>query len=369
MEDWLRIISRRLKNLETPLSADSWNRFENMLPRPTRRIWPWLAASFASVAAAATLFFFNRPESAPVVNPTDIPSHVITETSLPQLSVPDSSNGITQQVTRAHFASARSSRDESLSQDGKLTDIPKDDAVPQEDSSRVFSSTLQEDVKQTSKTENPFTPFNYPAETKRFPKRILLATYVSGWEGITSTHFTDGWGQLLSSGGIPANPVYSHPIVSSYHSIPLSFGLHVSYLFHPRFTLTSGMELTGYNSGISFSSQPEHLVDQRVYYLGLPLKVDCMIWSGGRFSSWLGAGAEIDRCVYATLDGKRVKENTFHWSAMADMSIQYELSDHLNLFLEPTLTHSFKSKNPGLQTYRTEHPLMFTVGAGLRIDF
>lgn len=369
MEDWLRIISRRLKNLETPLSADSWNQFEAMLPRPNRRIWPWLAASFASVAAAVALLLYNRPDSAPVVSPTVIPSHVITETSLPKQSVPDSSNDITQQVPRAKFASAHFSRDEIMSQDDNLTDIQRDDAVPQEDSSRVFSSTLQEDVKQTSQAENTFTPFDYPSETKHFPKRIILATYISGLEGNTTTHFTDGGGQYPSSGGIPVNPVYSHPIVSSYHSIPLSFGLHVSYLFHPRFTLTSGMELTGYNSDISFSSQPEHLVDQRAYYLGLPLKVDGLIWSGGRFSSWLGAGAKVDRCVYATLEGKRVKENTFHWSAMADMSIQYELSEHLNLFLEPTLTHSFKSKNPGLQTYRTEHPLMFTVGAGLRIDF
>lgn len=69
------------------------------------------------------------------------------------------------------------------------------------------------------------------------------------------------------------------------------------------------------------------------------------------------------------LDGKRVRENAFLWSAMVDMSIQYELSEHLNLYLEPELTYSFKSRNPGLRTYRTEHPLMFTIGAGLRIGF
>ena len=151
--------------------------------------------------------------------------------------------------------------------------------------------------------------------------------------------------------------------------MPISFGLSVGYLFLPKFALTSGADITYYHSRIAFSDQPDKPATQHAYYLGIPAKVEGEIWHEGLFSAWLGAGTEVDRCVFAVLDGNRIHDNALHWSAMADLNIQYRLSEHLSIYLEPELTYSFKTQSPGLLTYRTESPLMFTVGAGLRFDF
>ena len=131
--------------------------------------------------------------------------------------------------------------------------------------------------------------------------------------------------------------------------------------------LTSGLELSIYNSVRTIPSLGEQR--QRVHYLGIPLKADWVAWQAGRFSAWLGAGGKVDRCVRARVNDKAVQDNTLNWSVMADASLQFALTKNLGLYIQPEVSWYFKPADPVLQTYRTEHPLMFTVGAGLRIGF
>ena len=75
------------------------------------------------------------------------------------------------------------------------------------------------------------------------------------------------------------------------HSLPLSFGLEISYFPASRLALTSGLELSVYNSVFTVPFFGEQR--QRVHYLGIPLKADWVAWQAGRFSAWLGAGGKV----------------------------------------------------------------------------
>ena len=65
----------------------------------------------------------------------------------------------------------------------------------------------------------------------------------------------------------------------------------------------------------------------------------------------------------------RLKDNTIHFSAIGDLGVQYRLLPNVGLFLQPEVSYYFKPTNPVLETYRTEHPLTFSLGVGARFSF
>ena len=76
----------------------------------------------------------------------------------------------------------------------------------------------------------------------------------------------------------------------------------------------------------------------------------------------------MDRLVYGKLGTERIKDNALNWSIVGEFGAQHNLSANIGIFLAPEVSYYFKPENPVLQTYRTENPLMFTVGIGLRFS-
>ena len=358
MDDWLTILSRRLKESETPLPEDSWGLFASMLPVRKKRIWPWIVASAASIAASIALLFFNRPDNAPVLKPEAVHPPMVSETLLPELHISPIKEIVPLKEKKTQRVPSPPALDE---------EVVKEE-VPADTQPKVVVFTDDSNQKETVSDVS----FSYNQSEEIVPGRFLLAARLGGPAGsiYRNKHILGNVPEPShQTGASIEKPIYSQSIASSKHSMPISFGLSVGYLFHPKFALTSGADITYYHSRIAFSDQPDIPVTQHAYYLCIPVKVEGEIWHEGSFSAWLGAGASVDRCVFAVLDGTRIHDNAFHWSAMADLNIQYSLSEHLSLYLEPGLTYSFKTQSPGLLTYRTESPLIFTVGAGLRFIF
>ena len=365
MEDWLKIIAQRLQNAKTPLPSDSWDRFEAMLPSGRRHLWPWFVGAGIVMAASVALFVFLKPQE-PVVTPFDNSSTVASDAI-----VLESSDPVLKQISSTEKRVLRSKslavQEEMVAKDEVLSDIAVDAVVSSEDQYPISTPIENKEGKdEIDKTESSVFPYDWPKEEMRSRKRIEIAAHFHGWVGSVSTIHWDGEMPVLS--GSPARTVYPSTVIASNHMIPLSFGVHFSYPILSKWALTSGVDITCYYSEITMAGYSERLA-QRAYYLGVPIKMDVQIWREGRFSLWLGAGAQVNRCLYATLDGKRLMDRSWLWSAMVDCGIQYKVSKHLDLFVEPEVSYAFDSLTPGLLTYRTEHPLMFTVGAGLRFGF
>ena len=56
------------------------------------------------------------------------------------------------------------------------------------------------------------------------------------------------------------------------------------------------------------------------------------------------------------------------WSTTLGIGIQYDLTPHLGVYLEPSLQYFFDDGSD-LNTYRTEHPLSVTLPLGLRFHW
>ena len=149
------------------------------------------------------------------------------------------------------------------------------------------------------------------------------------------------------------------------HNNPISIGLEINRELTSGLSVASGIDMSLYHSRYSNS---EKSVIQSAYYLGIPLRLDWTVWHNGPVSVWFGGGGKVDRLVYGKFGTDRIKDDTLNWSIIGDLGIQYDLSKNVGVFLAPEVSYYFKPENPVIQTYRTENPLMFTVGAGLRFS-
>ncbi len=386
MEDWIDAIKDKVLAEQPELPQGDWERFEAdyLAPKRKRRVLPFvLALTSAAAAVIAAVLLVNRPSTQDPVSvehtyvaeaSVDVPEPV--EAAVAEMSIPPARAPrrvfVPMQVPDVHAVEETPST---------LTETVDEVVAPVSDpvvpSSESESEIVPESVKEPTQVERwPDVFEDVEGETTR--KRVAFAPLVKGFQG-------KGVGQLNSvivgtpvytsnpSGlnGVSDLPYQSMPdAFTSQHVIPLSFGLDISVPLLPRLALTTGIDLSLYRSTFTETKTTGGMqFRQRAYYLGIPLRLDWTLWDQGRISAWLGVGGKADYLISGKFDHLRLKDNTVHCSAVGALGVQYRLHPNVGLFLQPEVSYYFKPANPALETYRTEHPLTFSLGVGARFAF
>ena len=377
MEDWIDIIRQRLQKAEAPLPSGDWEAFEaSALPVKRPRVLPWVISALAAAAVAAVLLLSKPKEESALEQPLASVERVEADTlaSIAEVLPSDSmfqpstlsSTPVVRKPTAVSTLPDQVSVEEPVPQNPVAEQEP--DATEEVIDEPVAEPSVPQETNsiEESAWKDVFEP-EQPSGAKS-GHRIAVSPYIGSTGNLSRTFSFNrvpiGEYLFTAAPDLPTTPKENNSI---RHSLPLSFGLEISYFPASRLALTSGLELSVYNSVFTVPIFGEQR--QRVHYLGIPLKADWVAWQAGRFSAWLGAGGKVDRCVRARVNDKAVQDNTLNWAVMADASLQFALTEHLGLYVQPEVSWYFKPSKPVLQTYRTEHPLMFTVGAGFRIGF
>ncbi len=74
----------------------------------------------------------------------------------------------------------------------------------------------------------------------------------------------------------------------------------------------------------------------------------------------------MDLCIAAYDSGQKIAKDGVGFSLIGAGGIQFNISNNLGLFLDPTFSWNIPSDNRVLDTYRTENPFMLAVSTGLR---
>ena len=161
-----------------------------------------------------------------------------------------------------------------------------------------------------------------------------------------------------------ANSFFPETSAGQYtHDLPLSLGLSLRVDLSPKIGLETGLEYTYLHSTEEFLGSR---LNQRLHFVGIPVRLDATLWTKGGFGVYAGVGARVEKCVSATLGRVSCEEPRLQWSAEAFGGVQYQLSRRTSLYFQPALSWYFTKTD--LPTYRTEHPLGVTLHAGLRFD-
>lgn len=149
------------------------------------------------------------------------------------------------------------------------------------------------------------------------------------------------------------------------HHLPLKLGLSVRTPLAERLYLTTGLDYSLYSSTYTYTLSGKHR--QQAHYLGIPLRLDWAAFSGKWLELYAGAGVEAEWCLGAKIDGRGLDKDKAAMSLLGAGGVQLHITDRLGLFVEPEISWRMSLNQPTLTTYRSEHPVMFTVATGIRM--
>ncbi len=157
----------------------------------------------------------------------------------------------------------------------------------------------------------------------------------------------------------------------SSHCFPIQVGLSARLPLSEQLYLSTGLQYSLYNSKFTMSQTGEKR--QQVHYLGIPVRLDWVFASNSRFDVYAGGGVLGDLCLNATLAGMSREKDRLSLSLVGAGGIQMNATKHLGIYLEPELSWRIPMDNPifgnnTLVTYRSEHPVMFSIATGIRIN-
>lgn len=148
------------------------------------------------------------------------------------------------------------------------------------------------------------------------------------------------------------------------HRRPWSIGVSLRHDLGRGCSLETGFVYTYLYSEVTTHG---HRNDQRLHFVGIPLRLQWAFVDRPRVGLYIGAGGLVERCVSARLGGERRSENRLQGSIGALLGAEYRFSSHAALYFEPEW--SYYLTDTRLRTIRTDDPGATTLRVGIRFGF
>ena len=427
MEDWTDIIGEELEKFQEPLPADDWKvlqqKYTATRRRKRRAAFVW-AGGIASVAAAVLLVLVLVLGEAPVVQENMVADNLQpTETSvLPEEETAQSGEEILQLVEENSMQAEEclQPKVETIRQAKKDVSSDTDNAkavekvVADVNADVEISETGAEAVKVVSDTtslaQKLIAEASAPAKDnnksdnvaqsvgawdfedyredeinrKRRPVSLGVVGAVSGSGVIRFMSSFDGYpiespispedslstvAAVLTRSKTESNRDYTY--TDSYrHNLPIAVGVSARFYISDRMTLNTGLNYTKYISrrGKYYHKTGEHTrVEQCAHYLGVPLRFDWIASAKPYFNFYMGAGVQIDKCVYAVIENERLYENQILFSFSGVMGFQVNIMPLVGIYFEPEVSYNVNKGT--IETLRSDLKLMVSARGGLRFNF
>lgn len=341
-EMWMDKLKEKLQDYSEPMPASGWEQLEKELVPPVEKriLYPyrkWVATAAAVLLVAAislSIYFLNTP-TAEEIRRTATPMLAADPDILPQTDAPDvqvvkvePARAIRPIVAQAKKIAERQGTEPSVPVEavreiagGKETvqqmanekeEIEKEPVVAKEESPVVRSHKRSGQDKLHIPVEKP--------ESKK--GRWSLGAAVGNAGGISLT------GNDLAGGGIPneqrlnlvsnaaEGEIIRIPdnqmvvfkegvpylkrmdeIVDIKHHQPISFGLSVRKGLAKGFSVETGLTYTLLSSDVEMSGG-NAMIDQKLHYIGIPVRANWNFFDKDRFTLYVAAGGMIEKCVY-----------------------------------------------------------------------
>ena len=365
MRKWEDIVKDKLEEPDGALPESVFDefhvRFDGAESARTARRFPLVWAIVPALAAGLAAVLLLRSPKAPEENIEPVRQAPVAQV-LPADDTKAESQVDTPQIQPVSVkkASARpqSIAPESPSMGENQTEEPETPETPDRPQPTTKPST--ENV--VPETASPFIPMTEKA--RRVNLKVAPAAggiLGAGVLAALATHLGKvnkaRWTNIQSPGTIPSiwddkgdpgegpgsseEPVRDR-LERSSHYFPIQVGLSARLPLSKQLYLSTGLQYSLYNSKFTMSQTGEKR--QQVHYLGIPVRLDWVLEKDRPSLSLVGAGG-----------------------------IQMNVTKLLGIYLEPELNWRIPTDNPklgnhSLVTYRSEHPVMFSVATGLRIN-
>ena len=375
MRIWEDIVKDKLGGYESNLPEDSLAAFHarRATAGATKaKRFPLVWAIVPAIAAGLAAVLFLRKPTVPEDGIQIIPQPVETysqvdeslDTATPPATAPLIAQAIQTKAVRS-MPKAEPSEEPATTTVVEEIRIPEETPIPEKDDIGP-EDTPEEPVTDSSviPESSPFVP---QPSTKKPSFNMGTGGAIAAGGGLLAAMAT----QLAKpdvNGIVPGNfdiDGVNDAGETASHSMPLVVGLSVRYPVTEKIGITTGLEYSLYSSSFLFLAEEK---TQLAHYLGIPVRLVWTFVSGKWFDAYLGTGVKGDFCVGATFDGKSIGKDGPAFRLLGAGGIQFNANRHLSLFVEPEVSWTLPSERRVLSTYSSEHPWMFTVATGVRIN-
>ena len=379
MKQWEDIVKDKLEGYESPLPEGSLAEFRTrrdaVAPAKKRRPLVWsMAAATALAAGLAAVLLLRQPTipedaiqlvpqpAAPVAMDT-VPADTID--MIP--AIPPVAQTVTPKAVRIPAAIPQQAETVDYTEPAESLETTE----PAETTPTVPAdeSVAQETTDITTPVSSPFI-LDYPT-VKPVKMKVEPVTGLAMGGGLVAAVLTPilGKSERMTYGGPDPDGNINDAIngvSTTTHYLPVKAGLSASFALSDRLNVTTGLEYSLYLSRFKSLSETEW---QQAHYIGIPVRLDYTLLSYKGLDLYLGGGMEADYCLSALRDGKDIEKDGWSFSLLGAGGVQYRFTKKLGVFMEPQITWTIPSENRVLDTYRTDHPFMFSVAGGLRLFF
>ncbi len=202
--------------------------------------------------------------------------------------------------------------------------------------------------------------------TKRRVDLSLLFAEGPSLGGSTTTSMPRNFAVPNSADGVePLLTPHSYMSSEMSHRQPISFALNVAMPLSDRVSIESGLNYTMLHSDVDVS-YTSNIVDQKLSYIGLPIRLSYKLLESQNFTLYASAGGMVEHILSASVGGQRVDEHNLQFSTGGAIGVQYSINKWIGLYCEPDL--SYYLTRTRLMSIRNESPLQFTARAGIRFS-
>ena len=423
MEDWTDIIGEELADIEEPLPADDWNVLQQKYAASKRKkraaVFAWAGSLTGIAAAVALVLLLMRPGESPVMDDLTAEEIPPVEDVMPAdtLADPDSILAEPDNEVVGPVAPLKRSRPaveiiEKQLDDVLMAENPADDSAEEVPEVKDLGGKASDEkasdegkpetfdvIRDTTSVNDRLMADNFldledfpevAPKRQRRPVSVGMSGSVSGTPVIRMMDVYEP-PHADHEQPIPPDPpadstgvdmpdqeplqarmkTGSKGYTDKYtHEIPVSIGVSARFRLTDRLSVNTGLNYTRYNSTRNrtyHNTSRSESARQSVHYLGIPVRLDWMLVNRKHFNFYMGAGVQMDKCLYATVGDERLHEKQFLFGVNGSLGFQFNIVPMVGLYFEPDFSYSLNEGS--LQTFRTREPFMISARAGLRFTF
>lgn len=387
-------VKSMMEDAEEEIPAGLWDRIESRLPQKSPAIIWWKRLGFVVAACAALAFILNgildKPDHITIV-PQD--EQRTTAQAIVHSSEPTVQQTVIGEKTAIREVQAQASTAGSLDvpQKAEETIVSQNDPISAEIEKLEDMSDEKSDEKPGSGLpkqtyEQEWNSFLFQEQkSQKFTKR--LSTTLLGSFGANDNIKNKGQENGRTAAPTILGDARTGIIESgeSFYSIPVSFGVGARMYLTDRLSAGIGINFsiltrsfTGTYQKSDGSMITERISDadvtHKMLYIGIPVNLYYDILQTNLLRFYTYAGGTAEKCLYnkykvlgdsgeASLSES---VNGMQWSAALGLGIQFNLSEHTGLYLDPNARYYFDCNQP--KNIRTQKPFTFNIEAGIRFN-
>ena len=163
-----------------------------------------------------------------------------------------------------------------------------------------------------------------------------------------------------------------------HHDKPITFGVSLVKSMGSRWQMETGLQCAFLKSNFTLG-EGGYFVDkvQKIYYLGIPLRVSYKWLTSKRWSAYTSVGVLFNVPLYGKVNEQYVTGNSvsykdswhiavpYQWTFGTGMGVQYSLTPKWGVYIEPTFNWYIPTGS-AVRTVWKEHPFTFSVPFGIR---